>query len=283
LAFFSDLHRSIFDARFYREAVTRSRGRVLLFMAALLLLTSVVAGLAKAFYFVHPERGVAALAGSLFGGMEIRDGRLLTDREPPYSISGSSLAALMDRLAGGYPRFFDTERMPDNFLVVDTRTPPAPYAMGPSAPAIVLKETAVDFVNMRVEIPYAALFGRKNMQFTASAVQEYLNAGRGYAAAHFIILSLFSGFFSITLSAAFLSLAAYIFTTDRSNGYGYFLRLACYSVTPVTLGAALVSLSGVSADWTWHVFIIISTILMFRAMANSSLDKASGEKSEAQP
>jgi len=283
LAFFSDLHRSIFDARFYREAVTRSRGRVVLFMAALLLLTSLVSGLAKAFYFVDPERGVAALVGSLFGGMEIRDGRLLTDREPPYPISGSALAAFMDRLAGGYPRFFDTERIPDNFIVVDTRTPSAQYAAGQSAPAIVLKETAADFVNMRVEVPYTALIGRKNLKFTAPAIQEYLNASRGYAAAHFVILSLFSGFFSITLSAAFLSLAAYIFSADRSNGYGYFLRLACYSVTPVTLGAALVSLSGVSAEWTWHVFIIISTILMFRAMANSTLDKASGEKSEAQP
>ncbi len=211
--------------------------------------------------------------------MEIKDGRLVTNRETPYTISGNALAAFMDRLAG-YPRFFD--RMPDNFLVVDTRTPPEPRKAGSAAPAIVLKKATVDFVNMRMEIPYEALVGKRNLKFTTPAVQEYLNANKGYVAAHFFIISLFFGFFSITLTAAFLSLAAYIFSTDRSSGYPYFLRLACYSVTPVTLGTALVSMSGVSAEWTWHIFIVISTIIMFRAMANSTLDKASGEKSEAQ-
>ena len=280
MAFLSDLHRSIFDARFYREAIGRSRGRIVLFMVKLLVLTSLVAGFAKAYYFINSDRGVAALVGTLFGGMEVRDGRLLTDREPPYTISGNALAELMDRMAG-YPRFFD--RLPDNFLVVDTRTPPETYAMGASSPAVVLKESTVEFVNMRFEVPYEALIGKRDLKFTTQSVQEYLYAGKGYVAAHFIILSLFFGFFSIALSATFLSLAAYIFSADRSSGYGYFLRIACYSVTPVTLGAALVALSGVSAEWTWHVFIVISTILMFRAMANSTLDKASGENSEAKP
>jgi len=235
-------------------------------MVKLLLLTSLVTGFAKAYYFVHSERGVATLVGALFGGMEIRDGRLLTDRDQPYAISGNALAALMDRLAG-YSRFFD--RLPDNF--------------GPSAPAIVLKDATVDFVNMGLEVPYEALIGKRNLTFTAQAVQEYLNASKGYVAAHFVILSLFFGFFSLALSAAFLSLAAYIFSADRSRGYPRFLRLACYSATPVSLGAALVSLSGVYANWTWHVFIVISTILMFRAMTNSALDKASGENREARP
>jgi len=280
LSFFSDLHRSIFDARFYREATERSWGRVVLFTVKLLVLTSLITGFSKAYYFVNPERGVAALVGTLFGDMEIRDGRLLTDREPPYTISGNALAALMDRLAG-HSSFFD--RMPDNFILVDTRKPPEPHSIGPTAPAIVLKAATVEFVNMRMEVPYEALVGKKNLKFTTAAVQEYLNANWGYVAAHFIIINLFFGFFSITITAAFLSLAAYIFSADRSNGYGYFLRLACYAVTPVTLGTALVSLSGVSAEWTWHVFIIISTILMFRAMANGTLDKASGENSEAQP
>ena len=280
MAFFSDLHRTIFDAHFYRAAIGRSWGNVALFMVKLLILTSLVTGFAKAYYFVHSERGVAAIVGALFGDMEIRDGRLLTGREPPYTISGNEIAVFMDRLAG-YSRFFD--RMPDNFLVVDTRTPPKPYGAGASAPAIVLKKTTAEFVNMRLEVPYEALIGKKNLKFTTAAVQEYLNTHKGLVAAHFIIISLFFGFFSITLTAAFLSLAAYIFSADRSSGYGRFLRMACYSITPVMLGTALVSLSGVSAEWTWHVFIVISTILMFRAMSNSSLDKASEEKSEAQP
>jgi len=282
LAFFSDLHRAVFDVRFYKEAIGRSWGRTAMFMVQLLILTSLVSGFAKAYYFVHAERGVAALAGALFGGLEIRGGRLITDREPPYPLSGEALATLLDRLAGyQYQRLAD--RMPDNFIVVDTRTPPGHYAMGATAPAVVLKKTTVEFVNMHIEAPYEAFIGKKNMKFTTQAVQEYLDANKGYVVAHFIIISLVFGFFSVAISAVFLSLAAYIFSTDRSIGYGRFLHIACYAITPVTLGAALVAVSGVSAEWTWHVFIVISTILMFRAMTNNALDKASGEKSEAQP
>jgi hypothetical protein len=274
------LHRSIFDARFYREAVGRPWGRVALFMVKLLVFTSLIIGFAKAYYFVHSERGVAALAGAVFGDMEVRGGRLLTAREPPYAVSGDALAELMDRLVG-YPRFFD--RLPANFIVVDTRNPPAAYGAGADAPAIILKSAAAEFVNMRLDVPYEALFGKSDLKFTAAAVQEYLNGKRGYVAAHFIIISLFFEFFSITLCALFLSLAAYIFSANRSGGYRRFLRLACYSVTPVALGAAIVAISGVSAEWTWHVFIVISTILMFRSMANSAIDAASEEKREARP
>jgi hypothetical protein len=290
LPFFSDLHRSIFDARFYREAIGRPWGRVALFLVKLLVFTSLVAGLAKAYYVVHSERGVAALAGAVFNGMEVRGGRLLTAREPPYAISGDALAELMNRLLG-YPRFFD--RLPPNFLVVDTRPDGSgghglpqqpPWAAGTDGapPAIVLREASAEFAN-NLKVPYTALFGKSDLKFTAAAIQEYLNGKRGYMAMHFIIISLFFEFFSITLCALFLSLAAYVFSANRRRDYRRLLRLACYSVTPVALGAAIVALSGVSAEWTWHVFIVISTIIMFRSMANCALDAASEEKREARP
>jgi hypothetical protein len=248
-------------------------------MIKLIIFTSLIMGFAKAYYFVHSDRGVAALVSAVFGDMEIREGRLTANREVPYAITGNDLAELMDRLAG-YPRFFD--KMPENFIVVDTRTPPVTHS-GAAAPAIVLKGSSVEFVNMRVEMPYEALIGKRNIEFTVQAVQDYISGNKSYVAAHFIITSLFFGFFSIALSALLLSFAAYVFSVDRSCGYRSFLRLACYSVTPVTLGAAIVSMSGVNAEWTWHVFIVISTVLMFRAIANRSLDKASGEKREARP
>lgn len=280
MSFLSDLHRSIFDARFYRDVIGRSWVCNVLFLAKLLVFTTLIAGFAKAYYFVHSERGVAVLVGSVFGDMELRGGRLSTAREPPYAVSGDALTVLMNRLAG-YSRFFD--QLPANFLVVDTRDQPDQYNTGAAAPAIVLKKTSAEFVNMGMEVPYVALFGKSDLTFTAASVQKYLNGKFGYVAAHFIIIGLFFGFFSITLSIFFLSAAAYIFSTDRSCGYERFLRIACYSVTPVTLGSAIVAISGVSADWTWHVFIVISTVLMFRSMANSSLDKAEEEKKGAQP
>jgi hypothetical protein len=275
------LHRAIFDPLFSREVAGQSWGRVALFMVKLLVFASLIMGFSKAFYLAHSERGIAALVNALFGGMEIRDGRLLAGgREMPYAPPGDALAALMDRFVG-QPNFFG--RLPENFLVVDTRDPPtAPPAGTEAAPAIILKESSVRFEDVRVDMPYEALIGKKDLEFTASSVQEYLNSRRTLVIAHFTVMSLFFGFFSILMSAFFLSVAAYIFSADRSPGYRYFLRIACYSVTPVMLGGALVSLTGVSADWMWHVFIVVSTIVMFRAMANRSPDKPAEEKREAQ-
>ncbi|MDR2578771.1 MAG: DUF1189 domain-containing protein [Chitinispirillales bacterium] len=276
VSFFSDLHKSIFDLGFYREAVKRSRGRVVMFMLKLLVLTALVTGVSKTYYLLHSERGVAPLISAVFSGMEIVDGRLVTELEQPYDMSGVMPAELLGRLMG-YPHLF--ERTPKNFLVVDTRTPPVAYE-GADAPHVLLGETSVEFRVVRMEIPYKNITGSENFQFTASAVQGVLNRNAVSFALQFFMGALFFGFFTMMISAFFLSLAAYIFAIDRRGGYGRFARLASYAITPVMLGSALVAVSGVSAEWTWHVFIIISTIIMFRAMTRLSLDKTSEEKSE---
>jgi hypothetical protein len=262
-SFFADLHRSIFDPNFYREAVERSRGRVFFFFFKLLLFTALIMGFSKTYYLVHSERGIAPLVNAMFGEMEIKDGRLVTEFEQPYAVPSGLTAELMNRLVG-YSGFFG--RLPDNFLVVDTRTPPTEYKFALTGPAILLKESAVDLRRMEMELPYKFFISVSDFKFPVAAVQEFLNRNFASFALNFFLISLFFGFFTMTLSVFFLSLASYVFTLDRSGGYRRFVRLACYAITPVMLGNAFVAASGVSAEWTWHVFIVISTLLMFRAM-----------------
>jgi hypothetical protein len=42
--------------------------------------------------------------------------------------------------------------------------------------------------------------------------------------------------------------------------------MAIFSVTPITIGTILIALSGVKLNWTWHILIFLSTLVMFRAM-----------------
>jgi hypothetical protein len=277
VGFFSDLHRSIFDPYFYREVLRRPRGRVLMFMVKLLVFSALVVGAARTYYLVHAERGIAPLVSTMFDGVEIRDGQLATERELPIEVPGDMLATLFNRFVGN-SQFL--ERLPDNFLVVDTRIPPAFETVGATAPKIHMKESSIEFREIRMDLPYRYLLGSGNLLFTKAAVQEFLNRNVGAFLVHFVVAAVFLGFFSIMMSVCFLSLAAFIFSMDRARGYWHFARLACFAISPVMLGGALVAVSGVAAEWTWHIFIILSTILMFRAMVNTSLDNAQEEKSE---
>jgi hypothetical protein len=274
--FFSDLHRSIFDPSFYREVLTRSRRRVVLFMLKMLVFTALILCISSTYYITHSERGIAPLVSALFGDMEIRDGFLKTDLPQPYEVSGDALAVLFNRLMG-HSRFFG--RVPDNFLVVDTRAHSV-SGDGAAAPNVILGESAVAFPEMRMEMPYKSLVAGGNFEFTAASVQAFLNKNTVLFLLHFFFVGLFFGAFTLLLSVFFLSLASYIFSTDRAKGYRHFVKLACFAISPVMLGNALVAASGVNAEWTWHLFIIISTIIMFRAMVNTS-GKTSEEKKEA--
>lgn len=276
MGFFSDLHRSMFDPYFYREAVARPAGQVVLYVLKLLLFSVLVMGASRTYYIVNSERGIAPLVCAMFGGIEIRDGRLVTEREQPFEVPGDMLAALLNRFVGDGRLF---ERAPANFMVVDARTPPPVYEAG-AAPQVLLGAAAVEFREMRLSMPYERLIGVRDFSFTLPVVQEFLNRNIASFAAHFFVVTFFYGLFTLALSVFFLSLAAWIFSVERAKGFPYFVRLACFAISPVMLGTALVSLSGVSASWTWHVFIVISTLLMFRALMNASADKAPEEKRE---
>jgi len=275
MTFFSDLHRSIFDPLFYRDAVTLTWPRVVLFLFKLLILTALITGFSKSYYLLHSTRGIAPVINVLFGDLEIRDGRLNSSREVPYEVPGGPVAGLMSRFIG-YSNFF--ERVPNNFLVVDTRSPAAAYS-AENAPSILLGESFARFSEMRMDIPYEKILG-KNFSFTVPSVQAFLNKNKASFIVHFFVLNFFFGLFTVTLSVFFLSLAAYIFSVDRAKGFRYFFRLACFAITPVMVGTALVSVSGVNAAWSWHVFIIISTIVMFRAMVHNSIDKMPEKEGE---
>jgi hypothetical protein len=269
--FLSDLHRSIFDPSFYKDAVGRPAGQIALFLFKLIVLAAMVSGLSKTYYLLHSERGIAPIANAIFGGMEIRDGRLKADVEMPYEAPKDLVARLLNRLMGG---FNFLERVPDNFLVVDTR------AGAQSGPDILMGESSVQFQAARMEMPYDQLVGN-DFQFTVSAIQEFLNRSALYFAFIFCVASFFGGLANAALSAFFLSFAAYLFSLERAKGFWYFARIACFSITPVVAGMAIASLAGVNADWIWHVLIIASTIVMFRAMTCISAGNAPEEKGNA--
>jgi len=269
MKFFSTLHKSIFDPTFGPEAVRFSAGRVIMFLLKLLVLTAFISGVSKTYYLLHGERGVTPAVSVMFDKFEIRDGRLKTGgREAPFEMPKELTGAVLDNFVG----FRVFERVPDNFLVVDTRNPvPADDNRMAGAAKILLKDTSVLFKDMRIEIPYERLVG-KNFEFSAASVQGFLHRNMLSFVLNFFILSFVFTMFTVMMSVFFLSAAAYLFSFNRTKKFGYFIKVACFSISPVMIGSALVAVSGVKAEWAWYIFIILSTMLMFRAMAHASIN-----------
>jgi len=265
--FFSSLHRSIFNPLFIREAVKFPAVRVVMFLLKLLVLTALISGISKTYYLLHDVRGVTPVISAMFDRMEIVDGQLKTEREQPFEMPKDLAGALLDNFAG----FTVFQQVPDNFLVVDTRKPLPADDKVTGAAKILLKESSVLFRDIRIEIPYRNLVG-KNFEFTAPAVQGFLSRNAFSFVLNFFMLHFVFTFFTVLMSLFFLSLAAYLFSFHRAKKFGYFFKVACFSISPVMIGSALVAVSGVRAEWAWYVFVILSTMLMFRGMAHASID-----------
>ena len=276
MKFFSSLHRSVFHPFFIREAIKFPAFSVVMFLFKLLVLTALVSGISKTYYLLHNDRGVAPVISVMFGEMEIRDGRLKTEREVPFEMSKDLTGALLDNLVG----FTVFQQVPDNFLIVDTRDPLPADDKVTGAAKILLKDASVLFKDMRIEVPYEKLVG-KNFEFTAEVVQGFLHRNALSFVLNFFMLSFFFTLSTVLMSLLFLSIGAYLFSFDKTKKFGYFLRIACFSISPVMIGSALVAVSGVSAEWAWYIFVILSTMLMFRAMAHASINApAPDEKKE---
>lgn len=279
LKFLSELHRSIFDPSFYWKVLSFKKAQVFFFVLKLLIFTSLVSGLAKSYYLVHPQRGISTQVETLLNGIEIKDGRLEVNRDVPYVAPKEMAVSVVNRLVG-FSNLL--EEVPDTFLVVDTREADE-WSTKPK-PQILLKSSHVifDWGVLKKEVPYQDFLGsRKDFSFSADGVREFLRSRYYTLLGSFVYTNLLFGSSMTLLTIFFLSLSAYMFRADKMKGIGYYIKIACFSITPVLVGTSLVAVSGVRADWTLHIFIIISTVVMFRAMAYTSARALSEEKKKS--
>jgi len=271
VAFFSQIHRSIFDPSFYREVLYFKGTRVFGFYIRIIVFTAFITGLAKTYYFVDLKWGIPARIELAFKGMEIRNGFLNPNRETPYYPPSYHIAPLLNQIFS-IPHFFDS--IPDSFIVVDT----GKQAWVPGhEPFMILRSAHVELhpnPKSTFKFPYTLLLGGgKDLIFTAEHVRAFLMRNIIGITFNSIIWSgiVYSGM--VLFSIFFLALAAYIFRVDRGRNWFQYVRLACFASSPITIGSMLIALSGVKLPWTWHVLIFLSTIVMFRAIlaTNSKL------------
>ena len=235
---------------------------VLYFLSMLAFFSCCIAG-ANTLYLLGKENGAAVCIAKAFPGMAIRDGILHPPSDTPYIPPAYLITPILNRL-NGLPVLLNPEA--DSMVVVDTA---AQMRIDIKVPVILLTSDRVRvlFQGASMEFPYEnILFGKKDLEFTVENLQRFLKMhAPGIFFGYLIPTVVHQGvlfFFCIF----FLGFAAYIFRLERQRKFREFLRTSSFAITPIALGSALVAAAGVKLSWTWHILILLSTIVMFRAI-----------------
>lgn len=264
MGFFVQLHRSVVDPSFYIEVLAYPVRKIAGFLIFLVFFTAFVSGIAQTYYLFDKKTAFPEQIEAVFKGIEIKNGILSSSMPTPY-----------------YPalnQYF--ENGSDSTVVIDT-------AIGKSylnrAPIMIMQSNRIVFAftpKKAIQIPYKTFLGVENFKFTADYIRAFLARNFIQFLFYIWIISLAQNAIFLAFSVLFLTLAAFIFRIEKRYSLKDYLKVACFAVSAVSIGTILVAISGVKFQWTWHLFIFISTIIMFRAIVattrNSNDD--SGDK-----
>ncbi|MBD3391001.1 MAG: hypothetical protein GF418_03035 [Chitinivibrionales bacterium] len=271
MKFFIYLHRSVSDPSFYGEVLGFRAGRAVWFIVRLALIVALLDGFLQARRAADADNGVPSVMPRVFPGMAIRDASLDPGRPTPWAPAPQYVARLMSLLAAEPDAAIG---VPDSFIVIDTSR--GAYSVDNPSKRFVFTSDAL-VVNLSplrpYVVPYSVFFPRgESLEFTRSAVTGFLKRRFVEVVVFFSLQHGLALGLNVAFAVLFLAFAAYIFRSDRAQRYRTWLKAACFAVSPMPVGRALVALSGTRAEWVWQVSIVVSTFVMFRAVRFISQD-----------
>jgi hypothetical protein len=262
--FFLQIHRSIFDLAFYREAPLLGRRKVSLFVIKLVLVATLVPAIAHTGYVFSTSRGAVAAIAASMKGIEIKDGLLKSDRPLPYEIPAREVNLIFSRFIN-IPATVDTLQTPR--VIVDTSANQPVRTVS----SIVMRSSDVAVYSasgIPQYIPYCkkGWYGPVNLQFTEPGTARLLKKAVVWI---FIINLLWDGLCCTALvlfCICMLSLAAYIFRIERDRTVGYYLSIGSFAITPIPIGMVIIALADANIPGSWRFLVIMSVVVMFRAL-----------------
>lgn len=261
---FQQVHRSIFDLAFYREVPQFGRRAISLYVIKLVFITSLISAVAHTGHVFSAKRGTVATIAAAMKGIAIKDGRLVSDRPLPYEIPAPELAAIY-RCFINIPATLDTLQTP-RFIVDTSANQPVR-----TVPSVIMRSSDMALYSAPGEpqiVPYfkKSWYGPVSLQFTESGTKAILKR----AAVWIFVFSLTWDGLScaglVLFCICMLGFAAYIFRIERGRGIAYYFGIAAFAVTPIPVGMVIIALSDVNIPGSWHFLVIMSVVVMFRAL-----------------
>ena len=263
--FFLQIHRSIIDPSFYKEALSFSKKRVILFLVKLILITVFILASAYTWRVMDPSHGLPAILPALFPHMHITHTTMTPNAVTPYVANPLHVA---DCIALFTNTPLSTFEMRDSAVVVDSRSD---IAIDKNSSILFLLTADLVHVKINPEIyftfPYSVFVSKKEeVTFTSDGIAAYLRRRLitlflNFYLQHCIIFGL-----NIVISLFFLSLAAFIFRTRYIKKFRGYIKLAAFAITPIAVETIMITVAGVSAPWLWHIAVFVSVFILYRGI-----------------
>jgi hypothetical protein len=254
----------MFEPHFYFEVLSKSRREIVYHFIKLLIVFSILISAARIFYLFDKEKGLPQTLSRAFPGMAIREGTLYPPSGKPYVPPAYLIVPVLNQLFA-LPAMLNDEA--DSLVIVDTS---GRSVVSRKLPVVLLKaREMVVHLNPTTTMKFSyenIMFGKKDLIFTPDQIALFLRKHLvGIFFGYFFSAVIHQGvlfFFSIF----FLGIAAYIFRLERRWTFREYLKTSTFAISPVAVGSALIAFSGVKVGWSWHVLILLSTIVLFRAI-----------------
>lgn len=262
MKFFVHIHRSILDPSFYRRVASFQPRRLIGYFLGLVLMMTLAGGIGQ---YARISNSLPRVLGQVLDGVSLRNGKLESTREVPYSPPSVYVVELFSLL----------QHMPasrigyhDSLIVVDTN-PERMFSVYPKTNILLTR----DSVRIRASESRSFAFGYKAFgadksvaTFTSEAVSEYLNRNGILLFAGTLAMGLVWSLEDLVPGFILLTIAIFIFSFGRSTAASHPFRTAAYGVTPIAVLGALSGLSGARFFWVWQVSLFLSTMVVFRAV-----------------
>jgi len=226
---------------------------------------------------MYGKRAIPKTLSAAFPGLSIRNGILSTPKDTLFSPPAYLIFEILNQLTPSIAITGEDNLVP---IIVDTR--PGDTVKS-SSRHILLQKNNVQFnINDSLKIPVtypSFLFGDRDFTFTQKGILSHLQRHVIKILFSYFVLALMMDSSMFLFSIFFLAIAAFIFRIDRNRKFKEYLKTAVFAISPLVLGGILISLSGVKILWVWHILILLSTVVMFRAIIALSNDTTSaGDK-----
>lgn len=254
----------MFEPHFYGEVLSVPRRKIIHYFLTLLVFFSLLISGAHTFYFFNGRNSLPKTLAAAFPGMAIHDGVLHPPSDTSYIPPSYLIASALNQLL--YLPVILNEEV-DSLVVVDTSND---SVVSRKLPMFHLKaREMVVHLNTDKSMTFSyenIMYGNKDLVFTQEQLGLFF---RRHLAGIFFVY-----FFStivhqgvvIFFSIFFLGTAAYIFRLDRRRTFREYLKVSTFAIAPVAVGSALIAFSGVKVGWSWNILILLSTVVMFRAI-----------------
>lgn len=259
------------DPAWHTKPQASSFRSAIFYFIRIALLAGLCAGVAHTGYALYSKNSLAKQLAQVLPNSEIKSGRLIPAMPVPALVNTERLSTALTMLfmINGF------EALPDSFVVVDTT---GTIRVGDRS-TVRLLLTADKLIvnpgtNYAMSIPYSRFIPlSETLTFNPQKLQNLLLRHRVDLLFHFVVLGLMINFFSLCGTMFFLAVTGFILSMRSKISFGRYMVISLYSITPAAVGTIVVAVSGTHFYWMWQILLIVSTIVMYRAVLAIALSQ----------